>query len=918
MIENKEWFASLAGQTLNGKYILDRYIGSGYIGVVYQGHHKDMSDWNLAIKLTTSVESGWENEVQKPQKLTTVPGVVPFHDIGADHIKHNNQTKIVLFTVWDYIHPGRNLKDYLKTVETCPASFLVAVLEQILRVLHACQIKGVKRHGDLHPGNILIGDKDEANLDANLNARESIFVSDFGYGTTGGHKTPKDDYKGLAAIAEAIIQKIEWDKATPTDRQIITKISSLMNKLLKEESNSERVAPKEILKSILDVDRQTRASGGFQANINKSLGDSGYRNDDSNLKMSVGQFQVSEMLGDNWDRWNNLFVSSVPAKSRILEPDVPTVITGPRGCGKTMLLRRLSERLIVECGSIEESPNTSNFTAFYVNSNDIADAFSSFEKKGNNEINERLICYANLAILSDLLAVQSARAAKYDEVPTEDLLNNIKKWLVNDQSQSLVTGQNELEHYRSILEQIKWKFPQVDKGPYFPGYNDFSQHSWLPRLISMARQFCPWINSKTVFIFIDDYTTPRISIQMQKVLNRLFFQRSSEFVCKVATESATTFIPLDSSNKVLQDGDDFQLIDMGEESLFMEDSERAKFLNEIFSRRLSLDPRISDAGHTLEGLLGHINVGKLEFARLLRQRSDKENTIKETTPVKSQRRGVTRAKALYHGCEVFTDLWSGDTRTIIQLVQELVDASTPTGQATRVPVETETQDRVLRNRGGQWLGAQSRNQPTDRTAFRKGVKALQQIDPTFEITESGYGNHLKAVVESFAKIARQLLLSPMYKLENRYVPRMAFRIEVTDEFRVDGLAEEIYKDLIRYGMFMRDARGKSVRGAFVPRLYLRRLLLPYATLALSKRDSVQMNCDWFKKLLLTPDKFNAEFTRYVKDKTSKNPEQTSFNFEETDTFQYNSDPRYDDIKPEDDIRSEDDTESNDDTESEEG
>jgi len=147
---------------------------------------------------------------------------------------------------------------------------------------------------------------------------------------------------------------------------------------------------------------------------------------------------------------------------------------------------------------------------------------------------------------------------------------------------------------------------------------------------------------------------------------------------------------------------------------------------------------------------------------------------------------------------------------------------------------------------------------------------------------------------------------------------MAFRIEVTDEFRIDGLAEEIYKDLIRYGMFMRDARGKSVRGAFVPRLYLRRLLLPYATLALSKRDSVQMNCDWFKKLLLTPDKFNTEFTRYVKDNTLKNPDQKSFNFGEPDKFQYNSDPRYDDIEPEDDDIGSEDNQSKDDTESEEG
>ena len=80
-----------------------------------------------------------------------------------------------------------------------------------------------------------------------------------------------------------------------------------------------------------------------------------------------------------------------------------------------------------------------------------------------------------------------------------------------------------------------------------------------------------------------------------------------------------------------------------------------------------------------------------------------------------------------------------------------------------------------------------------------------------------------------------------------------------DDFRIGGLAREIYRDLVRYGLFMRDSRGKSVRGAFVPRLYLRRLLLPFCSLALSKRDSVQLSCAEFTQLLLEPDLFKSDF-----------------------------------------------------------
>jgi hypothetical protein len=422
----------------------------------------------------------------------------------------------------------------------------------------------------------------------------------------------------------------------------------------------------------------------------------------------------------------------------------------------------------------------------------------------------------------------------------------------------------------------------------------------------MARRFCPWIGSKQVFLFIDDYTTPRISVQMQKVLNRLLFQRSNEFVCKVATESATTFVPEDSSGKILQDGDDYQLIDMGEESLFMADDERSLFLDEIFKRRLSLDPRIPETAHKLEGLLGNLGIKKLEFARRLRKRSSDSRLVAGPVPSGSQRRGATRARILYHGCEVFTDLWSGDTRTMIQLVQELVDAATSSLDLTRVPVQADIQDRVLRNRGGQWLEAQTRNQPTNLKSLKRGLSAQNRIDPGYKLTGGNYGSHLKAIVEAFVKVARQLLLSPMYKIRSegaqkvREVPRMAFRIEVTDEFRIEGLAEEIYKDLIRYGMFMRDARGKSVRGAFVPRLYLRRLLLPYATLALSKRDSVSMNCEWFKRLLLNPDGFSEAFDRYIEPTLQADVEHIQLSFLESESSilgRYQPDPAYDDIDP---------------------
>jgi hypothetical protein len=309
---------------------------------------------------------------------------------------------------------------------------------------------------------------------------------------------------------------------------------------------------------------------------------------------------------------------------------------------------------------------------------------------------------------------------------------------------------------------------------------------------------------------------------------------------------------------------------MGEESLFLPGHERLAFLAAVFSKRLSVDARIPQEHASLHCLLGQLGLSKTEFARRLRVSIQKQTLEKQSTVAgSSQRRGRSRGRVQYFGEEVFSGLWSGDTRTMIQLIADVIDHAAESDKKTRkgpkisTPVEPSLQDLVFRNRGGEWLNSHTRNEPTNPLKVKEGLGRLRGEKPGYALLGQ-YGDHLKAVVEAFVAAATRLLLGPTYIIYEgkapREVPRMAFRIEILDEFRVEGLAQEIYRDLIRYGLFMRDNRGKSVRGTFVPRLYLRRLLLPYCTLALSKRDSVSLTCAEFIKLLLEPDKFKRAFS----------------------------------------------------------
>ena len=247
-----DWLKTLEGQHV-GDYVLDNYIGCGRIGYVYRAHLKDIPDIEQAVKLVPNLKEGWETELKKVAKLSKVSNVVHFHQLGSATVRSGKHSAVLQYTVWDYIHPGRNLKSILDDSTVITTSFVLAIVETILRVLHACQCRDILRHGDLHPGNILIGEKDESQLDSNLRPIEPVYVSDFGYGATYRGPQPKDDYHGLAEIADSLTRKVEWHKANSSDRQLLEGTGSVLRKVLSEDMQSERMSPKDILETLSGV-----------------------------------------------------------------------------------------------------------------------------------------------------------------------------------------------------------------------------------------------------------------------------------------------------------------------------------------------------------------------------------------------------------------------------------------------------------------------------------------------------------------------------------------------------------------------------------------------------------------------------------------------------------------------------------------
>jgi hypothetical protein len=141
-------------------------------------------------------------------------------------------------------------------------------------------------------------------------------------------------------------------------------------------------------------------------------------------------------------------------------------------------------------------------------------------------------------------------------------------------------------------------------------------------------------------------------------------------------------------------------------------------------------------------------------------------------------------------------------------------------------------------------GAQNRAIREAAGVFLKNLRSI----PT-------HGDKVVEIVTAFGNVARSYLLYRDSKNEDGRPPHQATRIEPYENLELDGEAKELYEELLRYSVFIEDFRGKSRRGKVVPRLYLRRFLIPHFNLTFSNRDSVSLESSDFTLFLVDPAKF---------------------------------------------------------------
>jgi hypothetical protein len=800
------------GVTVNG-YTITHRVGAGKIGFVYRAEKNKFDFVACKVIPEGKLKNGWEVEVQKVQQLNGVPSVIEYKLHGSDVDKKNRHFTWIL---WNFVE-GQNLRDFIsKQPDQINLPLISLIAEKIMDVLYACQQLNI-RHGDLHEGNILISVPDNRLR----NKTRRIYVSDFGYGGSHNNVQPKDDFKQLYSIVLRLLSLINPATLTPAQKIWHNKIE-LFAKNFTETNPTQKAYTGDLSAQIEAFSKLKDESQNEADLVKKGI----------ELK-TPGDYLWAEALGYKIEEWKNLFVPEFLGAKDLLSQNI-TVLTGARGCGKTMTFRRLTAYMDKVIGEPSGVKGSDQFIGFYLNSRFLLEAFPYIPKVASNALNAQLLNYFHLAWLSEILRTFSVHT-EIDQVNNYGWLEKIIQKLFSFYK-PLPEGGNVLANLSAFVEKEKERCRVSDfrKGNS-PSKWPLSKFDFLDDLCIEIKSNVPFMKDKPFYFFLDDYTIPIVKRNVQRIF-------------KISTESVISFDRTLARGKPLQLVHDFDLLDLAHESLLMDEKDKWKILDAIFKKRIERDEDLKGSNSNLVSLLG--------------RRAMDNNTMAKTMREKKK-------KVHYSGIESFVGVWSSDIRMMIAMFVEMLRDSRQEFKKGNKVISPYLQDKIFKQKGGEFLD------------FAEQVPNPMSLEKQINLEKNiQFGTHLRSIVEAFILICKyEMMEGKIVSNNNHENPKQAFRIEILDHFELDPKNDEealgFYEGLIRWHIFLQDRRGKSLRGFHTPRLFMNRILIPRAMLTFSEHDNIHLNILEFKSLLTKPN----EFVKYYKDKRRKqHKEQLKMNF----------------------------------------
>ena len=795
------------------KYFLGRHIpgrtditisvlvDSGNDGHLFRAHSNELGR-DVACKIIPRAnllhdadgKEIWRAEVHKADALRS-PIVVRFEQIREWSDPSAEIDCVVLIS--EFVE-GPSLRNFIqRNREEISVAFIVDWLATMLNLFYEMAVRGVK-HGDLHIGNILVEDRSTYDL---LNARYGFRVTDFGVAEAASDARFKDDYdqlaQGLAQLLEVVLPKYSTT-CSPKEKFFIDILRHhfLERHLVERDVTRDPLArqPRELIQRLQQIDREFEDNTTQQESL-----------------VTPFDFLSCEQIGQASGLLQALYSDRFLGLSEI-EGRNNVVVTGPRGCGKTTVFRSLSleHRLRVR----EADPIKVRYLGVYYRCDDLYFAFPRYRITERSDAIDVPIHFLTTTLLGKLLESLDLWAKEYYAAEFTAAEPRIARalWSLLAMNPPQIPGKDSLKALIARLHKERAKAAERQRF-----VNDPKQRIGQclgPEVLQkvcevLATEFSP-IRERPIYFFIDDYSAPKISKDLQLSLNRVLLQRNAFCFFKLSTESPVSFVKSDLDHKIYVENREFVVQNLGIVYLHTEVEQKLSFIEDVFRRRLTNTEGFP--AKTLEALVGsNDRLNNNEMARSIRDGD----------------------KPLIWSKQTLCGLCSGDIHYLISLMADMVRLCGGPNQLREVDstpkISAAIQNRAIREAAG---------------TFLKNLRGIPKC-----------GEELVAIVEAFGNVAHSHLRFLNSKNEDGNPPKQATRIEPYEPFMLSEKAQLLYDELLRYSVFIEDFRGKSRRGKIVPRLFLRRFLIPHFNLTFSTRDSIEVEPEQFETFLLQPKVF---------------------------------------------------------------
>lgn len=778
-------------------YVITEHVKSGNNGHLFRAFDQK-TEGNLAFKVVPMEnlpsdlgdQQVYLNEARKANQLDHA-SVVRYIDVFP-----NEETDLppCVFFVCDYIK-GPSLKDYLKTATAeIGIPFIETFLETMFGLLYELQQRRMQ-HGDLHSGNVLV-----AVSEFDIDPKPTFRVTDFGVRDLTSRASHATDYLQLADILRRLLERVEYTDCDGRDRfaHSMFRQEFLARHLIETDTTVDQLAtnPLELMKKLTSVDERYLEAKEHPLPTLVSPFDYPNCEQIGNAHLLLRSLYSDRLLG----------LLEIKKRSNM-------ILTGPRGCGKTTVFRALSVDYLMS--TKEDDPKDLPYLGLYYRCDDLYFAFPRYETPVRKDAIDLPMHFITVTLLA--IALEQIGAWGERHFPTEmerkeatlvRELWDLLEWKPPDDPTAirlsrLVERLRGKERKRAANKQRFVHVPGESIKGYFGPEKLFEVCECLRNALSFLRD-------RQLYFFVDDYSHPKITKDLQANLNRLVMHRNPHVFFKLSTESPISFARDDIDGKQYVESREYDLLNLGLRYISSRAEQTLGFLEDVFARRFAKVAKYPV--NSLEELVGSSPRNENEAARAFREAKGREN---------------------YAGKETIAAICSGDIHYMIRLVGSMVEdfggheALVKTSETPRIP--KRQQHRSIRAAAG---------------AFMESVRTLPKR-----------GQRLADVVSAFGSVARSYLLYTTSSNQKGNPPHQASRIEPYEPLRLSGEAQGVLEELLRYSVLIEDPRGKSRRGRIVPRFYLRRYLIPHFQLTFSRRDSLSLENAQMEVLLSDPQKF---------------------------------------------------------------